>query len=264
MDKLQWLVSWFDDKDGAIVALSGGVDSALVAKAALLSLGRSAVAVTADYRTLSSDELDSASTVAKEMGIEHIVIRYDELENADFVKNDQDRCFHCRSELARHLIPLAKSRGIRCIVDGTHADDLGDYRPGIAALQGSGIRSPLVEVGMQKSEVRRAARMLGISIHDRPSNSCLASRVPWGQAITSERLVRIDLAERYVRQMLGIRQIRVRDLGGNARIEVLPHDIAKVQKRRGEISSQLRLIGFDSLEIDPDGYRTGKLNVIAD
>lgn len=264
MDKLQQLVSWFDDKDGVIVALSGGVDSALVAKAALLSLGSSAVAVTADYRTLSSDELDSASTVAKEMGIEHVVIRYDELENEDFVKNDQNRCFHCRSELAQRLISLAKSRGVQCIVDGTHADDMGDYRPGIAALRGNGIRSPLAEVGMQKGEVRSAALTLGISIHDRPSNSCLASRVPWGQAITSERLVRIDLAEKYVKRLLGIRQIRVRDLDGNARIEVLPHDIPKVQKRRDEISSQFRLIGFDALEIDPDGYRTGKLNVIAD
>jgi len=262
--KLARLKSWFGDKPDAIVALSGGVDSALVAYAAFKTLGSSAVAVTADYQTLSSDELESASTVAEEIGIEHQIITYSELENPDFVRNGKDRCFYCRAELAGRLVSLARSKGVRCIVDGTNADDLGDYRPGIAALQSAGIRSPLADVQMRKSEIRLLARQAGLSVYDRPSNSCLASRVPWGQAITSERLIRIDLAEKYVKQMLGIRQIRVRDLDGAAKIEVLPHDIPAVRQHSGDILSQLRLIGFSGLEIDPDGYSPGKLNVIAD
>ncbi len=264
MDKLERLESWFGDKPGAIVALSGGVDSALVAHAAFGALGDSAVAVTADYKTLSSDELDSASAVAREIGIEHQIITYSELENPDFVRNDKNRCFYCRSELAGRLVSLARSRGIRCIVDGTNADDLGDYRPGIAALRDNGIQSPLVDVGMHKDEVRSFARRAGLSVFDRPSNSCLASRVPWGQSITSEGLVRIDLAERHVRRVLNVRQVRVRDLDGTARIEVLPHEIGLAQNRSRDLFSYLQMIGFSDVEIDPRGYSPGRLNVIAD
>ncbi len=263
-DKLEQLESWFGDKHGAVVALSGGVDSALVAYAAFRALGGSAVAATADYQTLSSDELDSASTVAREIGIEHQIITYSELENPDFVKNDKNRCFYCRSELAQHLMSLAKSRQIRCIVDGTNVDDLGDYRPGIAALRGNGVQSPLVDVDMRKGEVRSFARRAGLSVFDRPSNSCLASRIPWGRSITSEGLVRVDLAERRVRQTLGIRQVRVRDLDGTAKIEVLPHDIDLVQNHSADLSSYLKMIGFSDVRIDPEGYSPGKLNVIAD
>ena len=264
MDKLELLESWFGDKPNAIVALSGGVDSALVAYAAFRTLHDSAIAVTADYQTLSSDELESASKVAQEIGIEHQIITYSELENPDFVKNDKNRCFHCRSELAEHLLSLAKSRNIRCIVDGTNIDDLGDYRPGITALQNNGIQNPLLDVRMQKNEIRSFAKKIGLSIYDKPSNSCLASRVPWGQVITSERLIRIDLAEKYVKQMLDIKQIRVRDLDGTAKIEVLPHDISQIKLHHDEILCQFKLIGFSSLKIDPEGYSTGKLNVIAD
>ncbi len=264
ISRYEQLVSWFDGKTGALVALSGGVDSALVAHAAFSSLGGSAVAVTANYQTLSSDELDSAASVAEEIGIRHEIISYNELERPDFVKNDRNRCFYCRSELAGHLVALAKSRGIGCIVDGTNADDLGDYRPGIAALRGNGIQSPLVDVRMTKDEVRSLARYNGISVHDRPSNSCLASRIPWGRMITVERLARIDLAERFVRQMLGIRQIRVRDMHGTAKIEVLPHDIGLVREHGEDILSRFLMIGFSGMEIDPDGYSSGKLNVVAD
>ncbi len=264
MEKLEQLYSWFDDKKGAIVALSGGVDSALVAKAAFVTLGNRALAVTADYKTLSSDELDSAKQVAREIGIRHQIITYSELDNPDFVKNDQNRCFHCRSELSQHLLAIANSQNIDTIVDGTNLDDLGDYRPGIAALQDGGIKSPLLDAAFTKHDVRSTAKDLGISIYDKPSNSCLASRVPWGQMITAENLTRIDLAEKFVKQMLDIEQIRVRSIGNTARIEVPVPDISLVQKYQQQILSQFKLIGFSSLEIDPDGYSPGKLNVIAD
>ena len=263
-DRLRRLVSWFDEKPGVIVALSGGVDSALVAHAAFSSLDDSAVAVTADYRTLSSDELNSATCVAKEIGIKHIVITYDELENPRFVQNDKNRCLYCRSELAGHLVALSKSMGVQHIVDGTNIDDLGDYRPGIAAMWDNGIQSPLVDVHMSKDEVRLFARQVGLSVHDRPSNSCLASRIRWGQTVTPERLARIELAEGFIKRMLRIKQIRVRDLAGTARVEVMPKDIARVQQYSQDILLQLKMIGFSGMVVDMEGYSPGKLNVIAD
>lgn len=264
MEKLEHLRRWFEGRNGVLVALSGGVDSALVAHAAFSVLGDSALAVTADYNTLSSEELDSARTLAKEIGIEHVIISYDELLNPDFTKNDQNRCFHCRSELAQHLLGVARARNIADIVDGTHLDDLGDYRPGIVALKNNKIQSPLLDVGMTKDQIRSTAKRLRISIYDKPSNSCLASRVPWGQTITSEGLIRIELAERFVKQILNVQQIRVRDIRGVARIEVLADDIDRVRRMESKILSQFKLIGFSSLVIDPDGYSQGKLNVVAD
>ena len=217
------LARWFEGRGGVLVALSGGVDSALVARAAFSRLGSSAVAVTADYRTLSREELDTARSVCMEIGIRQIMLEYDELENPDFARNDRSRCYHCRTELGGRLARLAERMGGSwCVVDGTHLDDLGDYRPGIEAMRQNRVRSPLVEVGFTKTDVRAAAREVGLSIHDKPSNACLASRIPWGERITAERLARVELGERIVRQMSGAKQVRVRDIGGSARIEVEP------------------------------------------
>ncbi|MBT8173294.1 MAG: ATP-dependent sacrificial sulfur transferase LarE, partial [Nitrosopumilus sp.] len=175
MTDLDELVNWFDGKNKVMVALSGGVDSALVAFAAFQKLGKSAIAVTADYKTLSEEELRTSRDVCSEIGIEQLFLDYNELENEDFTKNDSNRCFHCRMELGDHLIELAKDHNVQIIVDGTNLDDLGDYRPGIEALKQYGIRSPLVETGFTKSKVRETAKFIGLSVFDRPSNSCLAS-----------------------------------------------------------------------------------------
>ncbi|MDE1812841.1 MAG: ATP-dependent sacrificial sulfur transferase LarE, partial [Thaumarchaeota archaeon] len=173
MKQIEDLVAWFHGKEKALVALSGGVDSALVAYAAQIALGKQAVAVTADYKTLSQEELDSAKKVCQEIGIRHIIMEYNELDNPDFVKNDKNRCFHCRTELAEHLVALSKREKINLIVDGTNLDDLTEYRPGIIALKKNGVQSPLVESGFTKSNVRDVAKEIGLSIHDKPSNSCL-------------------------------------------------------------------------------------------
>ena len=178
MTSLDDLVNWFDDKNKVMIALSGGVDSALVAYAAFQKLGNSAIAVTADYKTLSEEELHTAKQICSEIGIQQLFLDYDELKNEEFTKNDSNRCFHCRMELGDRLIQLAKEYGVKVIVDGTNLDDLGDYRPGIEALKKNGIRSPLLETNFSKSKIRETAKLIGLSVFDRPSNSCLASRIP--------------------------------------------------------------------------------------
>ena len=266
MTKLDDLIKWFENKNAVLIALSGGVDSALVAYAAFQELGSSAIAVTADYKTLSQEELDTSKQICKEIGISQILLDYNELENENFVKNDSNRCFYCRQELGHHLVSLAREKKIDFIVDGTNLDDLGDYRPGITALKQNGIRSPLVEKNFTKSEIRTIAKSVGLSVFDKPSNSCLASRIPWGQQITSERLARIEYGEKIVKQTTKLQQVRVRDIQGVAKIEVNKEDISKLHSPGilDEITHKLKLIGFSEVIIDSEGYKPGKINVIAD
>ena len=264
MDKLLQLLNWFDDKTSVLVSLSGGVDSALVAYAAFQKLGKKSFAVTADYKTLSKDELDSSKKIAEEIGIQHIIINYNELENENFVRNDNNRCFYCRDELSEKLIQTAKQFQLDVIVDGTHTDDLGDYRPGIEALRKNGIKSPLLDVNLSKDEIRRICQKIGLTIYNRPSNSCLASRIPWGQRVTAERLARIEMAETMIKQLTGFELIRVRDIDGTAKIEVESNNIPVLDQRENleQITTKLLMIGFDSVLIDPNGYRTGSINII--
>ncbi len=266
MTKFDELIHWFNRQSKVLVALSGGVDSALVAYAAYKSLGNSAIAVTADYKTLAKEELESAKQICSEIGIKHIVIQYSELENPNFVKNDKNRCFHCRTELSEHLKEVSRKENASIIVDGTNLDDLGEYRPGIRALKENGVRSPLVEVGFTKYEIREYAQKVGLSVYDRPSNSCLASRIPWGQEVTAERLARIEAGEIMVKQFFGIRQVRVRDFNGIAKIEVWKEEMYLLldQPKLSKLIENLKQIGFTSVVVDPEGYRPGKLNVIVD
>jgi len=263
MKKYQDLLNWFSNKNSVLISLSGGVDSALVAYAAFESIGKNATAVTADYKTLAQDELDSAKKIVHEIGIKHMIISYDELENENFVKNDKNRCFYCRDELSEKLLILSKQLGTEVIVDGTHTDDLGDYRPGIEALHKNGIRSPLLETNFTKQDIRDQTKIIGLSIYDRPSNSCLASRIPWGQRVTAERLARVEMGELIIKQSIDTKQVRVRDLDGIAKIEV---DIDKIPLLRDnqkieEISEKLQMLGFSSVQVDYDGYMPGKVNL---
>ena len=262
MKKYQDLLNWFSNKNSVLISLSGGVDSALVAYAAFEKIGKHAIAVTADYKTLAQDELDSAKKIVHEIGIKHMIISYDELENENFVKNDKNRCFYCRDELSEKLLILSKQLGTEVIVDGTHTDDLGDYRPGIEALHKNGIRSPLLETNFTKQDIRDQTKIIGLSIYDRPSNSCLASRIPWGQRVTAERLARVEMGELIIKQSIDTKQVRVRDLDGIAKIEV---DIDKIPLLRDnqkieEISAKLQMLGFSSVQVDYDGYMPGKVN----
>ena len=266
MTKLNDLINWFDNKGRVIIALSGGVDSALVAFAAYQKLHDSAIAITADYKTLAQEELDSAKQICSEIGLRHIVIKYDELENEKFVHNDKNRCFYCRDELVKHLKESAREFDAKIIVDGTNLDDLNDYRPGIKALVDNGVKSPLVETNFTKKQVRDEAKRVGLSVYDRPSNSCLASRIPWGQRVTAERLARIELGEIIVKQIIGAKQVRVRDLEGIAKIEVGIDEMELLsnQSKLHQVFVKLQQIGFKSVIVDPEGYKAGKINVIVD
>lgn len=256
------LIEWFAKSgSSALVALSGGVDSAVVALAAKKALGKNAIAITADYKTLAEEELVTARQVAKEIGIDHRVIEYDELENPEFVKNDGMRCYHCRTELGQHLAEEAKKAGFSLIVDGTNADDLTDYRPGIRALRENGVRSPMVELGITKAEIRAIANSYGLSIYDKPSNACLASRIPTGNMVTYEKLQRIESAEIIVKSIFSVRQVRVRDHGELARVEVGKDELQQMfdVDKLALLDRKLKEIGFKFVSVDAAGYRTGKL-----
>ena len=259
------LVNWFlTNADKVIVALSGGVDSAVVALAAKEALGSNAMAITANYKTLSREEISAANKIAAEILINHKIIEYDELKNLEFVKNDEMRCYHCRTELAQHLIEAAKGYGIKIIVDGTNIDDLIDYRPGIKALRENGIRSPLVELGINKDEIRSIAKLSGLSLYDKPSNACLASRIPTGIEVTFEKLRKIEKSEIIVKNIFNVRQIRVRDHGEIARIEVGRNELTKLFDidKLIMLDTKLKEIGFRFVSIDISGYRSGNLMVV--
>ncbi len=266
METFNKLVEWFikNGGDRAMVALSGGVDSAVVALAAKKALDNGAIAITADYKTLAGEELATAWRVAREIGIKHKVVEYNELENMSFVKNDSLRCYHCRTELGQHLAEEAKRAGISLIVDGTNIDDLRDYRPGIRALRENGVRSPMIELGIGKTEIRKIAKSFELSVYDKPPNACLASRIPTGSEVTYEKLQRIENAEIIVKAIFGVRQVRVRDHGDLARIEVGRDELHKMfdVDKLAILDNKLKELTFKFVSIDVIGYKTGKLVVM--
>jgi pyridinium-3,5-biscarboxylic acid mononucleotide sulfurtransferase len=264
-ENLAKLVDWFlSNTDKALVALSGGVDSAVLALAAKTAFGSNALSITANYKTLSSEELFTARRIAKEIAIKHIVIEYNELENSEFTKNDELRCYHCRKELGERLMHEANKFGIKLVVDGTNLDDLKDYRPGIKGLRENGVRSPFIELRFEKSDIRAIALYSGVSIYDKPSNACLASRIPRGSQVTYEKVGRIEKSEILVKSTFNVRQVRVRDHGDIARIEVGREELTRLfdVDKLAILDFKLKELGFKFVTIDAVGYRTGSLVVI--
>ncbi len=262
-DRTRDLIQWFlKNGNKVVIALSGGVDSAVVACAAKMALNDNARAVTANYKTLSKEELSSAVAVAKQIGIFHNIVEYDEVSNPEFAKNDGFRCYHCRKELGSSLVQEATKLKADLIVDGTHKDDSSDKRPGIKALREYNVRSPLAELGISKAQVRALARAFKLSVHDRPSNSCLASRIKTGSVITYKKLERIERAEVIVKELFCVRQVRVRDHGEIARVEVQSDEISALfdVTKLENMDALLRKLGFKYVTVDAKGYRTGSMN----
>jgi pyridinium-3,5-biscarboxylic acid mononucleotide sulfurtransferase len=246
----------------AVVAFSGGIDSTLVLKVAHDHLGPQAIGVTAVSPTFPHIELDVARRVGAEIGARHLIIETDQLEVEAFVRNDARRCYHCKTDLYRALGKLRQELGIDAIIDGTNLDDLGDDRPGITAAREWGVRSPLVEAEVTKTEVRTMARDLGLSNWAKPAAACLSSRIPRGTTITLERLSRVEQAEASLFRE-GLRQFRVRDHGEIARIELESEELARMldPDLRARLADKLKELGFHFVTMDLEGYRKGSTNV---
>lgn len=255
--KIEKAVNFIGQFKGVVVALSAGVDSSLVAKLAQKACGNRAIAATAVSESLPPGELEVAKKTAAGIGIKHVIVRTDELQNPNYAANPADRCYYCKDTLYRELRTLAEDLGLEAILDGTQMDDLGDDRPGRRAAREAGVKSPLLEAGFSKNDVREAARSLGLSVWDKPAMPCLSSRIPHGQNVTEEKLWAIGQAELFIKQLTGVRDLRVRHHGVLARIEVTP------EKRHlffdadimDQIDAKLRSLGFTAVTLDLRGYR---------
>ena len=255
------MLAAMQERGRVLVAYSGGVDSGLVARIAHDALGGDALAVIADAESLSSHELEEARAEAEEIGILLRVIRVSELANEAYASNPTNRCYFCRKELGRNLKPLAAELGYTTIADGVNVSDLGDYRPGIQAMNEEGFWHPLVEFGLGKADVRELSRRLGLSFHAKPSNACLSSRIAYGEVITVEKLERVDAAEEAIRA-LGFDVVRVRAHEGVARIEVSKEDLPRLvdPAMSKRVVQAVRDAGFVYVTVDLRGYRSGSMN----
>jgi uncharacterized protein len=260
-EKIYSIEEALKEKGSALVAFSGGVDSSVLAALAYLALGDKSLAVTADAPTLAPGELEGAKQVAKEIGVRHMVIFYDELGEPEFAKNPVDRCYYCKKGLIRELKKIAEQRGINTIIEGTNYSDLKGHRPGHRAVTEEGIYNPYIEFGVTKEEIRGMARKLKLSIADKPSMACLSSRFPYGQAITREALKRVGEAEAYLRKM-GFEVVRVRDHGGIARIEIMPGEMLRFMEIRDAVASELKRLGFAYVTLDALGFRSGSMDEV--
>jgi len=250
------------EREGVLIAFSGGVDSSVVAAVAHDALGESAVACTAKSETLPEAELDDSKRVADEIGIRHEIVEFSELDDPNFVANDGDRCYHCRSMRLGRMFEAAREMGIDTVCDGTNASDPGEgHRPGLQAVEELDAYSPLLAHGITKEEVREIADQYGLSVADKPSMACLSSRIPTGIEVTEERLSRIEKAERLLRTW-GFSQFRVRDHDGLARIEVATEELeAALSTGFAEAAREhLSDLGFEHVTLDLHGYQTGSVS----
>ncbi len=244
-----------------LVAYSGGVDSTLLLKVARDTLGEKASAVTVKGEVHPQWEVEEALQVARDMGVEPPVVELSVLDHPAFAANPPDRCYHCKRLIFTRLKEIARGRGLAWVVEGSNLDDLGDYRPGRRALEELGVRSPLLEAGLTKAEIRTLSRYLGLPTWDRPSLACLASRFPYGTALTAAALKQVDQAEAFLGE-LGFGQRRVRHHGDIARLEIEAGDWPILLENRRRIVARLRELGYTYVTVDLAGYRTGSMNEV--
>jgi len=242
-----------------LVAFSGGVDSTLLLKVAHDTLGQRAVAATADSETYPREELAEARELAAWIGAEHIIVQTNELADPAYAVNSSDRCYHCKKTLFAELEPIAQARGFGAIVYGAMADDIGTHRPGHRAAAEFQVRSPLIEAGLGKAEIRALAQRLGLPNWNKPSFACLSSRIAYGEQVTAAKLRVLDEAERFMRS-LGLSQFRVRHHDTIARLEVTPEDLPLVVEQREAIVARLKELGYVYVTLDLQGFRSGSMN----
>lgn len=242
-----------------VVAFSAGVDSTFLLYAARQALGDHVIAATGLSETYPEEEIEEARQLARELGVRHVMVRTEELTDPRYTMNSHQRCFFCKNELYGKLRELARAEGYAAIVDGTNADDLRDYRPGLRAAQQLGVLHPLAEVGLTKQEIRDLSRIFGLRTWDKPAYACLSSRFPYGTQITVEKLRQVAAAERALRE-LGFRAFRVRHHEQIARLELQPEDLPRAIERRQEIVARLRALGYEFITLDLEGYRSGSFN----
>ena len=262
-EKLARLKDILKDMGSVLVAYSGGVDSTFLAVTAHEVLGKNSLAVFAASPVAPPMEKEEAGDLAHNVGLRFKIIESNEMSNPDFVANPPERCYYCKRELYSELKPIAKAEGLKWIADGTNADDLHDFRPGRKASAEAGIRSPLLEAGLTKTEIRQLSHAKSLPTWDRPASPCMASRIPYGIPVTAETLNKIARGEQYLHN-LGIRELRLRHHGDIARIELAPADMAKIitPEIRQDIVTHLKALGYKYVALDLTGYRIGSLNEV--
>lgn len=245
--------------ESAIVAFSAGVDSTFVAAVAADVLGERALAVTGVSPSIPASEVEEAKALASRIGIQHVLLDTSEMDRPGYVENTPQRCYHCKTELYSLLEEMAARDGYAFVLDGCNMDDLGDHRPGRVAASEHAVRSPLIEAGFTKADIRELSKERGLPTWDKPAMACLSSRIPYGTPVTVESLDQIGAAEAFLRQ-LGLRQLRVRHHNEVARIEVEPQDVALVVQHRDRIVTRFKNLGYKYVTLDLAGFRSGSMN----